>query len=97
MDPLIVKETIEALVQLYQGNNLPKSDFSLGQIEGLLAEKQGVDVSQKQLTVAFGALGVERTSQRAWSHQSLRAALRRAAQAPALSGKGPGVTAAATA
>ena len=94
MDPVVVKDTIEHLVKLYQGNHLPKADFSLGQIEGLLAEHLEVDVSQKQLSVAFGALDVQRTSQRAWSHQSFRTALRRAAQAAAGSVKGQRVPAA---
>ena len=75
MDRLVVEETIKALVKLYEGNHLPKADFSLAQLEGLLAIKLGVDISQKQLTAAFGALGINRTSHRSWPHGALHFAL----------------------
>ena len=75
MDPLVVDDTIAVLTALYQVNALPKADFSLMEMEGLIARHLGQDVSGKQLTAAFGALEVGRTSHRAWDHQSLRTAL----------------------
>ena len=80
MDRGTVQETIEALVRLYEGGYLPKANFSLGQVEGLLAAKLGVDVTKNQLIAAFGALGVERASDRAWNRYSCWTALRSAAR-----------------
>ena len=75
MDPIIVKDTIALLLELYQKGALPKADFSLAEMEGLIADHLGRDVTGKQLTAAFGALGVHRTSHRVWDHYGLRATL----------------------
>ena len=71
MDPLVVDDAIAVLVDLYNRNALPKAAFSLTEMEGLIARHLGKDVSGKQLTAAFGALEVGRTSHRVWDHQSL--------------------------
>ena len=77
MDPLIVKTTIDLLMQLHKKGALPKADFSLAEMEGLIADHLGRDVSGKQLTAAFGALGVRRTSHRVWDHYVLTQILAR--------------------
>ena len=71
MDPLVVDDAIAVLVDLYNLNALPKAAFSLTEMEGLIARHLGKDVSGKQLTAAFGALEVGRTSHRVWDHHCL--------------------------
>ena len=75
MDPIIVKDTIALLLDLYEKGALPKADFSLTEMEGRIANHLGKDVSGKQLTAAFGALGIPRTSHRVWDHLGLGRAL----------------------
>ena len=69
MDPVILDDIIAVLKNLLHAGALPKADFSLTELEGAIAKHLRVDVSNKQLISALGALGVNRTSHRVWSHQ----------------------------
>ena len=75
MDPMVVKSNIQTLVKLYRRGTLPVADFSMAEMEGLLAANLDSDISQKELIAAFGVLGVRRKDHRVWSIDSLTTAL----------------------
>ena len=75
MDKPNVDGTIEALVALFKSGHTPARDFSLNELEGILAFKLGVDVSGRELVAALGALGVARKGTRLWDQVSFKNAL----------------------
>ena len=75
MDKPNVDSTIDALASLVKDGHTPAHDFSLNELEGILAFKLGVDVSVRELVAALGALGVARKGTRLWDRTSFKKAV----------------------